>query len=119
MTRAAVSITSNIADGHERGSGVQYVEYRFYAKGSAGELRSQIVNAHDVGLLDDEAFRWLHDKVEDVSCQLAGYVKHLVETAGTIRGMKHTREADRRHRTWDEIAAGFGLRRLADGGWAI
>jgi four helix bundle protein len=67
MTRAAVSITSNIAEGHERGSRVQYVEFCFIAKGSAGELRSQVINAHDAGLLDDTAYSWLHDKCLDVS----------------------------------------------------
>ena len=36
MTRAAVSITSNIAEGYERGSRVQIIEFCFYAKGSAG-----------------------------------------------------------------------------------
>lgn len=95
MTRAAVSITSNIAEGHERGSRAQYVEFCFYAKGSAGELRSQVINAHDVALLDDKAFRWLHDKAEEVSRQIAGYIKHLVETVNAIPGMRRTGEADR------------------------
>jgi four helix bundle protein len=115
MTRAAVSITSNIAEGHERGSHAQYVEFCFYAKGSAGELRSQIVNAHDVGLLSDQAFEWLHGKAEEVSRQLAGYVKHLLETGGALPGMKYTRDADRRRVDWEELVSEFGLQRLSDG----
>lgn len=95
MTDAAVSITSNIAEGYERGSRVQNIEFCFYAKGSAGELRSQVINAHDVDLLDETAFKWLHDKSLEVSAMLAGYIKHLSESAPRIRGMRYTRECDR------------------------
>ena len=95
MTRAAVSITSNLAEGHERGSRVQNIEFCFYAKGSAGELRSQVINARDAELLDEVAFGWLHAKCEEVSKLLAGYIKHLIETANKIPGMRFTRETDR------------------------
>ncbi len=95
MTRAAVSITSNIAEGHEHGSRAQYVQCCFIAKGSAGELRSQVINAHDVGLLDEKAYTWLHAKCLDVSGLLAGYLKHLIEMMESIPGMKFTRAVDR------------------------
>ena len=42
MRRASVSVTANIAEGHERGSRLQNIEFCFIAKGSAGELRSQV-----------------------------------------------------------------------------
>ena len=115
MRRAAVSITSNIAEGHERGSRVQYIEFCFYAKGSTGELRSQVINAHDVELIDDDVYDWLHDKCEAVSRQLASYIKHLIETAKTYPGMKFTREADRNKITFDEFLAEYGTERLQDG----
>lgn len=95
MTRAAVSVTSNIAEGYERGSRVQNIEFCFYAKGSLGELRSQIINAHDVEFLDEVAFEWLHARCEEVSAMLAGYIKHLSASAPRIRGMKYTSENDR------------------------
>lgn len=115
MTRAAVSITSNIAEGHERGSRVQNVEFCFYAKGSAGELRSQLINAHDVELLDEAAFDWLHAKCEEVSSLLAGYIKHLTETMKEIRGMKYTRDIDRKWGSIEDWLADHGIRRLEDG----
>ncbi len=115
MTRAAVSITSNLAEGHERGSRIQYIEFCFYAKGSAGELRSQVINAHDAGLLDDAAFQWLHGKCMDVSRLLAGYIKHLIETAQTLPGMRFTRDADRDTLTWEEFLTQIGMKRLSDG----
>ncbi len=115
MTRAAVSITSNIAEGHERGSRVQYIEFCFYSKGSAGELRSQVINAHDVGLLDETAFEWLHSRCLEVSRMLAGYIKHLIETAQTLPGMRFTRDADRNRMSWEEFLVEIGMKRLPDG----
>src|SRR5262245_53196469 len=53
MKRAAVSICSNIAEGYERGTRKQHIEFCFIAKGSAGELRCQIILAHDLKLIDD------------------------------------------------------------------
>lgn len=115
MTRAVVSITSNIAEGHERGSRVQYIEFCFYSKGSAGELRSQVINAHDVGLLNEKAYKWLYEKCEAVSKMLAGYIKHLIETASGIPGMKFTRAADRSQLSWEEFLAEHGIKRLENG----
>ncbi len=115
MRRAAVSITSNIAEGHERGSRVEYVQFCFIAKGSAGELRSQIINASDVGSIDQEAYRWLHGQCEKVSSMLANYIKHLIETTGKIPGMKFTRVRDREPFDWDAFLAEYGLTRLASG----
>ncbi len=43
MQRAAVSIPSNIAEGYERDSDAEIARFLTIAKGSAGELRTQIL----------------------------------------------------------------------------
>ena len=47
MQRAAVSIMSNIAEGFERGGNQEFVQFLYIAKGSCGELRSQLYVALD------------------------------------------------------------------------
>ncbi len=42
MTRAAVSISRNIAEGAERDSKQEFVRFLHIAKGSAAELRTQV-----------------------------------------------------------------------------
>ena len=88
MKRAAISIGSNIAEGFERGTRKQQLEFCYIAKGSAGELRSQNIHAHDVGLLETVAFDWLSQTCESCSRQLQGYIRHLRRSKTALPGPK-------------------------------
>jgi four helix bundle protein len=94
MKRAAVSIVSNVAEGFECGTRKQQIEACYLAKGSAGELRAQVIVAHDVGLLDEQAFSWLHDKCEKCSGQLQLYIHHLRSTRHAYPGPKFGGDAE-------------------------
>ncbi len=89
MKRAVVSIGSNIAEGFEKGTRKQQIESCYTAKGSAGELRSQVITARDVGLIDKHAFEWLNERCESCSRQLQAYIAHLRRTRTTLRGPKY------------------------------
>ena len=89
MKRAAVSISSNIAEGFERGSRKQHIEFAYIAKGSAGELRSQIILARDVGLLDEQAHGWLLERSESCSRMLSAYIRSLKGSQEKFRGVKY------------------------------
>jgi four helix bundle protein len=65
VTRAGLSISSNIAEGYERGSTKETASFLNYAKGSAGELRSQIYVGMDIGYVDDATgLHWLCESIE-------------------------------------------------------
>ncbi len=89
MKRSAVSISSNIAEGFERGSRKQHIESAYIAKGSAGELRSQVILARDVGLLDEQAHAWLIERCETCSRMLSAYISSLKRTSKEFRGLKY------------------------------
>ncbi len=89
MKRAAVSISSNIAEGFERGTRKQQIEFCYLAKGSAGELRSQVVLAHDVGMLGEKAYGWLIERCETCSRMLAAYIRNLKRSSSQFPGLKY------------------------------
>lgn len=65
ITRSGLSIPSNIAEGHERGSNKEIANFLNYAKGSAGELRTQIHIGMDIGYIKQEQGKcWLSEAEE-------------------------------------------------------
>jgi len=77
MTRAAVSIPSNVVEGKERETVPELLRYLSYAKGSAGELRTQLHIAHKIGYLSEESFSNLTHRTRVLSKKLAGFIKRL------------------------------------------
>jgi four helix bundle protein len=54
IRRAAVSVMSNIAEGFDRNSQPEFARFLTFARGSAGEVRSQLYLARELGYLDEE-----------------------------------------------------------------
>ena len=77
---AAGSIMDNIAEGYERDGNKELVNFLYFAKGSCGELRSQIIRASDVGYLDKEDAKRLYNDCLDLSKQIANFIKSIRES---------------------------------------
>jgi four helix bundle protein len=77
LRRAAVSIASNIAEGKERETIAEFIRFLYIAKGSAGELRTQLYIANKIGYIDDLKFKELNEKVERLSGMIANLIKVL------------------------------------------
>ena len=75
MRRAAVSVSSNIAEGDERDTDKDAIRFLFIAKGSVAELRSQLDLAVRIGSLDAETGSALEAQAEEVAKMLRGLIK--------------------------------------------
>ncbi|MGE3298755.1 MAG: four helix bundle protein, partial [Porticoccaceae bacterium] len=67
MTRAALSIASNIAEGAERNSPPDFIRFLHIAKGSAAELRTQVYIAQRVGIISPERQQVLTNELKIIS----------------------------------------------------
>ena len=74
---ASNSITSNIAEGFERDGNAEFRQFLYIAKASAGEVRSQLYTALDVGYIGQEDFQKLYQLVSDVIRLIAGFIRYL------------------------------------------
>ncbi|MGN6563164.1 MAG: four helix bundle protein [Thermomicrobiales bacterium] len=72
IQRAAVSVMSNIAEGHERGRPGEFQHFLLIAKASCAELRSQLYVALDAGYLDQPTFDHLNAQAEEVGRIIGG-----------------------------------------------
>lgn len=77
VRRAAISIASNIAEGKERETVSEFIRYLYIAKGSAGELKTHLLIAQEVGYLDGECSSSLETKVEHVSAMIGALIRTL------------------------------------------
>ena len=77
ITRAALSVPSNIAEGYERGSRADYVRFLYMAKGSLGELRTQLHVGTRIGLLGEGGAGGLLDEAEQISRMLQTMISRL------------------------------------------
>jgi four helix bundle protein len=70
IQRSAVSIPSNIAEGFERQTNKEFIQYLFIAKGSAGELRTQIYLLIKLKIIDELKAQELIDQVRKISSMI-------------------------------------------------
>ena len=77
MTRASVSIPSNIAEGAERDSKAEYIRFLHIAKGSAAELRTQVYIARKIAVITDEVQKEISDELKAISSMLHALIKSL------------------------------------------
>ena len=77
MRRAAVSSMANIAEGFERGSQRDFMRFLYMARGSAGEVRSHLYVARDLGYIGPPIFDKIHRQAVEVSKAIFGFIKYL------------------------------------------
>lgn len=56
LRRSAVSIPSNIAEGFERFSTTEFIRFLYIAKGSSGELRTQLLITYNLEYINKDKY---------------------------------------------------------------
>ncbi|MGB0789127.1 MAG: four helix bundle protein [Marinirhabdus sp.] len=80
IRKSSISISSNIAEGFERGSTKDFLCFLYIAKASAGEFRSQLYLSFDLKYLREEEFKNLSFRANEVSKLISGLIKYLHST---------------------------------------
>ena len=75
LVRSALSVPSNIAEGYERGSNKEFIRLISIAKGSCGELRTQIIIAGEMGIISKDSSNILTHEAEEISYMLSSLIK--------------------------------------------
>jgi four helix bundle protein len=78
--RAAVSISSNIAEGSSRSSKSDFARFVEIATGSVFEVVSQALAAQRQSFLSENQFREIYTDAEELSRMLSGLRKSLLST---------------------------------------
>lgn len=86
--RAAVSVMSNIAEGFERGGNQEFVQFLYIAKGSCGEVRSQLYVALDQDYVDRKLVDSLLVTLKRLSVRIKHLIDHLKQSG--MRGPKYS-----------------------------
>jgi four helix bundle protein len=93
ICRASTSIMSNIAEGFECGGDKEFLQFLSTAKGSCGEVRSDLYVALDQDYLTRPQFEEVRQMTISISRLIAGFMKYLKQSA--LRGSKYNQQPDK------------------------
>ena len=107
IQRAALSVPNNIAEGFERGTTPELIMFLYYAKGSAGEVRSICHVLERLAFLNHlkSEISDLKSRSESIARQLAGWAGSLQES--DIQGQRYLTEQSRAGYDQKQRAAAF------------
>lgn len=83
---AAGTVMDNIAEGFERSSRLEFINFLSISKGSCGEVRSQLYRALDQKYIDQKSFEELYNGYDSLGGKIAGFINYLNQSS--IKGQK-------------------------------
>ena len=80
IRRSAVSLPSNIAEGHGRNSTKEYIQFLNISMGSMNELETQLEISKNLTYMDEGTFQKLHDNCREIERMLSSLIRKLKQT---------------------------------------
>lgn len=77
IRRCAVSVPSNIAEGHSRNSIKEYIHFLYIAFGSLAELETQLILACDIGYFSETELNTIFQQIAEIQRMITGLRKSL------------------------------------------
>ena len=85
IQRVSVSIMNNIAEGFERNNNKEYIKFLGYSKGSAGEVRSMLYVATDLGYISQDSFNMHYQMAINIITQISNFIKYLKNSSIVLK----------------------------------
>jgi four helix bundle protein len=80
------SIMDNIAEGFERGSNKEFIQFLFFSKGSSSEVKSQLYRALDSDFITEDEFNELYKQTDFIAVSINNFIRYLKNSV--IKGKK-------------------------------
>lgn len=77
LRRACISVMSNIAEGFERSRPKEFVQFLLYAKGSTGEISTQLIIAADQQYVNSAEYEQLSALTDEIGKMIGGLIAYL------------------------------------------
>ncbi len=88
MRASSGSISDNIAEGFERQGNKEFKNFLYIAKGSCGELRSQINRALDAGFIDESTYTQMYNDCKKLGASILHFIQALKDS--DYKGSKYS-----------------------------
>jgi len=107
IRRASTSVMFNIAEGFERGSNTEFIQFLYISKGSSGEARTQLYVALDQKYITMAEFQKGLLLCKDISGQLSGLIDYL--KGSRLKGEKFKKEYKSMKQKVEEFTKQFNI----------
>ncbi|GAB6163055.1 four helix bundle protein [Desulfothermus naphthae] len=77
IQRAAISVMSNIAEGFDRGSNKEFIQFLIIARASVSEVKSLSYAALDIGYIDNKVFNKISEQCLKLTNLINGFIRYL------------------------------------------